>query len=156
MSEKYKFIIDPNTNTMTNTETKKKYKITSGDFSSKCHKIKFYTPCGECKVIKKSKTSWQYMAPATIRLNFKQMPCVSNANVSKYPYMIHGYGTGPHRKKIIDRIKKYNGYITRGCIGLNDKDILEIHDLLNIGDKIFIKSYTNKNLEAYVKKYTKT
>ena len=139
---------------MTNTRTKKTYKITSADYSLHCHKIKFYTPCGVCKVIEKVKTPWQYMAPAKIRLSFKQMPCVNDAKVSKYPYMIHGYGTGDHRKKIIDRINKFNGYITRGCIGLKDNDVLEVYKTLNIGDKIFIKSYIDKNLENYVKKYS--
>ena len=80
---KYKYIIDPNTNTITNTQTKKTYKITSADFSLNCHKTKFYTPYGECKVIEKIKTNWKYMAPVKIRLNFRQMPCVNNAGVTK-------------------------------------------------------------------------
>ncbi len=153
MSVKYKLIIDPNTNTAINPITDKKYDVISGDYLQYCHKNKFYTPCGECRVLSKKRSNAKHMYPLAIKLNFKRLPCVRNENVSSHPYLIHGFGKGLYLKKLLIRNKKFNGYVTRGCIGVANGDIPEVYNMLAVGDRILIKSYNNDNIKKYMRKH---
>lgn len=152
----YKIIIDPNTNTLINTVTNKTYSIGSGDYSNYLHGKRYFTPCGECKIIEKKPNDGIKYYPIFIRLNFGRLPSVKNENVSKCPYAIHGLGKGAFRKKRFNSNKiKFSGYVTRGCIAMKDKDAHEIYDLLEVGDTIYIKNYENPKISEYVQKYSK-
>lgn len=152
----YKIIIDPNTNTLTDTINNKTYSIGSGDYLNFIHTKRYFTPCGECKIIEKKPNDGNCYYPIFIRLNFEKLPTVYNEGVSECPYAIHGLGKNDFRRKRFDGKKiKFKGYVTRGCIALNDKDAYEIYNLLEVGDIIYIKNYENSKIGEYVKKYSK-
>ena len=153
---KYKIIIDPNTNTLVNTTNNKTYQIGSGDYSNFLHSKKYFTPCGECKIIEKKPNNGNQYYPIFIRLNFAKLPSVKNEGVSKCPYAIHGLGKGLFRKKRFENeVIKFSGYVTRGCVTLKDEDIYEIYDLLEVGGIVYIKNYEHPQIGKYVQKYSK-
>ena len=151
----YKIRINPNTNTIINKINNKTYKMYSGDYK-KTNRIKqYYTPCGTCQVLEKKKDNSLMYFPFFIRLSFFKLPCVYNENVSNYPYGIHGYGRGSHRKRVSIKGNKFNGYITRGCITLNDADLKELYNTIKVGDYVYVEQYNNKKLQNYMKKFSR-
>ena len=153
---KCKLIIDPNTNTIFNTANKKTYEMISGDYLKNCHDKKFYTPCGYCRVMGKRREYSNIYYPLFIRLSFSRLPCVSDEQVSNFPYAIHGYGKNEHRARVKMQNERFSGYITRGCIELKDADLIEVYKMLKIGDYIYIKQYEDDEIKKYMKKYCKS
>lgn len=152
---KYKLIIDPNTNIILNKTNNKKYKMFSGDYKKSNRKKHYYTPCGICQIMEKRKDNGLMYYPFFIRLSFYRLPCVYNEKVSRTPYAIHGYGRQPHRKKVIEQGKKYLGYISRGCIELNNEDLEDLFNTIKVGDYVYVLPYKDIRIQKYMKKYSR-
>jgi lipoprotein-anchoring transpeptidase ErfK/SrfK len=152
---KYSLIIDPNTNIILNTKNNKKYKMFSGDYKKSNRKKHYYTPSGVCQIIQKRKDNTLMYYPLFIRLSFYRLPCVYDEQVSEMPYAIHGYGKQPHRKRVLEQAKKYSGYISRGCIELNDNDLVDLYNTINVGDSVYVLPYNDIKIQEYMKKYSR-
>jgi|SaaInlStandDraft_6_1057023.scaffolds.fasta_scaffold223625_1 lipoprotein-anchoring transpeptidase ErfK/SrfK len=151
----HNLIIDPNNNTLYCKRNNKTYNIASGDIFGERQMHRYYTPVGETIIIEKRKTNNKLYRPAIIRMGFYTLPNVALPKNSK-PYLIHGPMENVNEIVNNDGTFINQGRLTKGCIRVVHKDMMEIYHNSKVGDKVLIKNYDNAKLNNKIKKYTKT